>query len=350
MRNIFPSLLLLLALLFTGTLVQTLNAQQDTVIFYLDTLGITEDANDPGLYTIPVRVFNYDTVSGFDITFVLDSPGISYEDDGYTNSIFSSPGLLGNVTGNSLRLIYLDLSSITGESLPDDTRVFDLYVRIDGEPGDCASILIEGLEVTKEDPTTAVPSRGVGGEVCIIDFVEVSGQVVGPEGTPFGNVELELVTADSTYRDTTSLTGQYSFAEVPTGEPFRIQPTSKLDVVTRAERLAGVNVGDIVLAQSYLLGLMTLPPAQIVAADADADQAVSLVDLTTLAAYVLFRIDDLPGDGIYRFWPSSFEFADPTNPWSAPIPMMISSDGIIEDTPGQDFIGVKRGDVNSSSY
>jgi hypothetical protein len=355
MKNIFSSALLLLSLLAGGALLQELNAQQDTVIFYIDTLGVTEDPNDPGLYTIPVRVQNFDTISGFLVSFIQrDTAAMTYEmPDGYINYSLNPSTTNSNINfavDTMLSLIYFDFSGDLGVTLPDDDKLLDLHLRIDGEPGDCFGIKIMVGEVVGEDAGTAIPARGVGGEFCLVSLVEVSGQINGPEGSPLSNIELELATADSTYRDTSNLSGQYSFAGVPTGEPFTIQPLRKLDVVTRPERLAGVNVGDIVLAQRYLLGMITLPTPQIIAADVSADEAISLVDLTTLAAYVLFKIDDLPGDDIYRFWPSTFEFTDPTNPWSTPIPTMISSDGVNEDTPEQNFIGVKRGDVNSSSY
>lgn len=350
MKNKIDLLRLALLALISAGVFSGLQAQGEAVTFYLDTLTITQNMTDEERYTVPLRVLNFDTVSGFQIEVILEDPALSYEGDGLVNPVFSPPGQISSVNGNTLSVIYIDLSGDVGASLSDDTILFELDLRIIGEPGDCFPITVNAIEVVGEDPTLPIPSVGIGGDVCLRGFLEISGQITDPNGGGVDSVIVELATADSIYVDTTGVTGGYSFSGVPAGEPFAITPQVRINVNTRAERIAGINVGDIVVAQNELLGTATLTPAQLIAADTDQSEMLALMDLTTLAAYILFRTDELPGGRIYQFWPQNYVFDDLENPWAAPIPRAITNDGELEDRDGFDFFTVKLGDVNLSSF
>lgn len=319
------------------------------VTFYLDTLTITQNPTDDERYTVPLRVLNFEAVSGFQIEITLEDAALSFEGNGIASSVFSPPGQNSGINGSTLSVIYIDLSG-AGATLDDDAFLLELDLRIIGEPGDCFPISVEVVEVTGEDPTVPILSVGFGGDVCLRGFVEISGQVTAPSGEVLDSVAIALVTVDSTYTDTTNLNGNYTFTGVPAGEPFTIRPLQRLSVETRSERIAGINVGDVVVGQSALIVGPTLSAAQLLAADTNADESFSLLDLTTLAAYILLRIDEISGNAIYFYWAADYDFSDPANPWSEPIPLDIMSDGELEDADGFNFFAVKRGDINGSSY
>lgn len=328
----------------------------DTVVVYLDTLGYTESPTMPGVYAIPVRVLNFDSIAGFQIEFVISGTDVTFEGDGLINSVFIPSNLgymrIGDTTLATL-LIDFDFNNIEGTTIEDGGLIFELLLRLDGESGDCFPVRVDVLDFVKADNTAvSLPAIGINGNICLVAEVAVSGAVRSPNERSLPGVEVTLETTDSTYTTVTNASGQYIFEAIPTGTPFVVRPTGRVTETSRADRIRGINVADVVLIQRHLLDVLPLPnPLDRLAADVNGDASIGLLDLTTLAAYILLRADALPGGSFYTFLPTDHVFGDPTNPWAdGPPPHLISVDATNQPVSGLDFIGIKIGDVNRSSY
>jgi hypothetical protein len=105
---------------------------------------------------------------------------------------------------------------------------------------------------------------------------------------------------------------------------------------------------DLVLIRRAILNLQPLSGALArLAADANASESVTSLDIVLLRRVVLSLAEELPGAGsFWRFVPSGHEFSDPQVPFGAPAARSYS--GLSASKSGQDFAAVKRGDVNAS--
>lgn len=112
--------------------------------------------------------------------------------------------------------------------------------------------------------------------------------------------------------------------------------------------LNGVTTVDLAIINRYILGLDTLSPYQIIAADANQDGKVTSFDIVTLRKLLLGVTDTLPNNKSWRFLPRDYVFPDKTNPFPFPesIPILPETDPPVNRFA---FTGVKIGDVNYSA-
>ncbi|MEL6593390.1 MAG: cohesin domain-containing protein, partial [Bacteroidota bacterium] len=113
----------------------------------------------------------------------------------------------------------------------------------------------------------------------------------------------------------------------------------------------GVTIGDAfdIVRHTLLIDPFTTAP-QYIAADVNANQTINVLDAFAVIRRVLgLRTSfDNPQTGapgaIWTFYPTDHVFADPTNPWGYPTRRNFNSPSPVT---GQDFFGVKLGDVNA---
>lgn len=103
---------------------------------------------------------------------------------------------------------------------------------------------------------------------------------------------------------------------------------------------------DIALVRRHVLGIANLDsPYKVLAADVNGSSSVTTLYIALIRRVILAIADDFPG-GLWAFVPSDSVFEDPLNPW--PFETTRSYSAIDRDLTGQDFIGIRLGDVNGS--
>lgn len=124
--------------------------------------------------------------------------------------------------------------------------------------------------------------------------------------------------------------------------------SGKVYAVKNENPLNGVTTVDLAIINRYILGLDTLSPYQIIAADANQDGKVTSFDIVTLRKLLLGVTDTLPNNKSWRFLPHSYVFPDKTNPFPFPesIPVLPETDPPVNRFA---FTGIKIGDVNYSA-
>ena len=151
------------------------------------------------------------------------------------------------------------------------------------------------------------------------------------------NVTVDIVGADMPSA-VTDITGAFSFL-APQGGTYTVEPKKDMNL------LNGVNTLDIVLISQHILGTQELnSPYKRIAADVNKSGDITGNDVIAIRQLLLNKIDAFPNNESWRFVDKSFEFADPTNPWSTPFPEVISVE--MTDAVRADFVGVKIGDVD----
>lgn len=170
----------------------------------------------------------------------------------------------------------------------------------------------------------------------------ISGRITDPAGNALEDANVHLTSlSGGDWNQMTDGNGEYSFT-VPEGDTYTIDP-SKDD-----NPLFGVTTFDVVLIARHIDGIVQFTsPYQIIAADADGSNSVTLNDTIELRRLILGIYTELPNTGSYRFVRADYVFPDIQNPF--PFPETIVIENLSGNVGDQDFIGVKVGDVNGSS-
>jgi hypothetical protein len=87
----------------------------------------------------------------------------------------------------------------------------------------------------------------------------------------------------------------------------------------------------------------------MIAADVDRNNDITAIDLVELRKLILTIYDKLPNNTSWRFVPKSYDFTKVSNVLTANIPEHLNISQLSKEEIEKDFIGVKIGDVNSSS-
>ena len=138
--------------------------------------------------------------------------------------------------------------------------------------------------------------------------------------------------------------GGYAFKNLPLAQDYTITPKRDDDPMN------GVSTIDLVLIQKHILGSQSLgSPYKMIAADVDRNNDITALDLVELRKLILTIYDKLPNNTSWRFVPKSYDFTKVSNVLSADIPEYLNISQLSKEELEKDFIGVKIGDVNSSS-
>lgn len=135
--------------------------------------------------------------------------------------------------------------------------------------------------------------------------------------------------------------GNYSFFNLPLNTNYEIKP-SRNDLPTN-----GVTTIDLVKIQRHIIGIEPLTnPYDKIAADVNHDNDITALDLIELRKVILGIFDNFQSNTSWRFAPKSFTIqAD--RPFQ--FPELINVNTLQGDEINKDFVGIKIGDVNSSS-
>ncbi|PHN03934.1 T9SS type A sorting domain-containing protein [Flavilitoribacter nigricans] len=114
--------------------------------------------------------------------------------------------------------------------------------------------------------------------------------------------------------------------------------------------LNGVSTLDIILISKHILGLQPLgSPYRMIAADVNGSGNISTIDILLLRKLILNIETKLPGEKSWTFVDAWYEFPQPTNPWSEPIPETVVVKNLQGHRTDQNLIAIKLGDVNGSA-
>ncbi|MEZ4919425.1 MAG: hypothetical protein R2792_10015 [Saprospiraceae bacterium] len=184
---------------------------------------------------------------------------------------------------------------------------------------------------------------------CVANNLSVAGILATEtqEGVQEASVELDATFpagAPFTAFDLTDNAGQYEFMNsVPVASNMVITPLKD------DNPLNGVTTFDLVLISKHILGLEPLnSPYKMIAADANNSHSITTFDIVEFRKLILGIYNELPNNTSWRFVDKSFNFTDNTNPFVDQYPENISIADIQSHQLGEDFVGIKVGDVNNS--
>ncbi len=186
--------------------------------------------------------------------------------------------------------------------------------------------------VNVQDNMGACPTGGL--------VANVSGRIATENAEDIEDVAVTL-DGGQMPAEMTDVSGEYAFPEMPYGGAYVVDPAKNTDPMN------GVSTLDLVLIQKHILQLEALnSPYKLVAADINADQEISAIDLVELRKLILGIYADFPANESWRFIDAAFDITS-VDPLSVTLPEVyeiesLNSDMII------DFVGVKTGDVNNS--
>jgi hypothetical protein len=154
-----------------------------------------------------------------------------------------------------------------------------------------------------------------------------------------------MTTPPFSYFDLSDSIGVYSIINtIPVGASLTITP------VKDENPLNGVTTYDLVLISKHILGIQPLgSPYKMIAADANKSNSITTFDIVELRKLVLGVYQELPNNTSWRFVDKSYTFANPANPFQGTIPENISVADAVLHQLGEDFVGVKIGDVNNTA-
>jgi len=172
----------------------------------------------------------------------------------------------------------------------------------------------------------------------------IAGNVHTEDSEMVEDVMVELMNNNSMMNAMmTETNGNYAFYHLIDNSDYTVAP-HKDD-----SYLNGVSTIDLVMIQRHILGLERFTsPYKVIAADTDNNGRINGVDLVELRKLILGITTKLPFEQqSWRLPVAAQTFADPMSPF--PYAESIDVNNLNGDMPGQDFIAVKIGDVNSSA-
>lgn len=169
----------------------------------------------------------------------------------------------------------------------------------------------------------------------------IEGKVRTIKGNPVAGTEVQLSLSAyfNPYNvDYTGFDGDYTFNNLIWGSTYYIEGYNNSDV------LAGVSTLDLITIQRHILGKKPFTSlAQYVAADANHDGAVNLLDIVAFRKTLLGIYESFPGNTSWRFgvWPQSL-VSDDLSTFQETQYIEVLQRG----TTQADFLGIKVGDLN----
>lgn len=172
----------------------------------------------------------------------------------------------------------------------------------------------------------------------------IEGTIRTENGAPVAEIPLVLQGDGYAADSECDSSGHYLFEDVPGSNYYTLRP------VNNAKWLNGLTTYDLVLISKHILGLDTLDsPFKLIAADANRSGTVTTFDIVQFRKVILGISDTVPGNTSWRFVDADYIFPNPAEPFNTVFPEKKIFNTITSDQTGQDFIGIKIGDLNNST-
>jgi len=311
------------------------------VTFVVNSLnGIASDT-----VMIPITVENFVDIASYQKT-------IQIQDTSIARFIgVSSMNLAGlaaenffQVDDHTITNVWFDNSG-EGQSLANNTVIYNLMVMIDRQVDTCVGISIVNTPVASQvvgvigSEVAEIPFEINNGEICTQASAQVTGNIARETGIAIADVQMAISNFDDT--PSTDINGDYLVEKISVGGNYEITPS--LD----APLLENVSTFDIVLINRHILGTRFLDsPYKIIAADINQSGAITVFDLVLIQRAILQLNNNFPGNSSWRFIPTSYQFMDPSNPLAENFPESIAIDNLDGNLMNQDFVAIKVADVS----
>lgn len=192
-----------------------------------------------------------------------------------------------------------------------------------------------------------VNTLDIGGGAGFLIFqsappLTIDGKITRPNGTPVPDV---LVQAASISSDITDVQGNYSSGSLLSGSDYEVVPSKDINYAE------GISLIDLVAIAQHINGSQPITdPYRLIAANANGlDNIISFTDLQAIRDLLFGISTDFPNNTSWRFVPKNYVFPNPTNPFNPPFPESIIVPNLQDTLVGQDFYGIKIGDVADPS-
>jgi len=175
----------------------------------------------------------------------------------------------------------------------------------------------------------------------------ISGLITTSTGAAIDDVDLSLFGGDgSSFIATSDNDGNYEFTDLPAaGDDYTIDP----DLESYINHSQGVSTFDLVLITRYILGLDDFEsPYQIIAADANGDEEISVQDILAIRRLILGLDLEYRNNSAFRFVDADFVFPVSANPWVTNFPEVLNINNLSGNIRSADFIGIMIGDVSGN--
>ena len=170
--------------------------------------------------------------------------------------------------------------------------------------------------------------------------VDVTGLIQLQSGDQMENVEVLL---DNGNVNLTSASGTFQL-----GAENCVNQT--LSLSKEDNPVNGVTTFDLVLIQKHILGNEFLDsPYKLIAADVNQSKTVTTFDMVEIRRVILNQIPTFLTSPSWLFFPNTFVFTDPNNPFGTTLPDNTFDISLHNNPINMDFFGVKMGDVNDSA-
>ena len=186
------------------------------------------------------------------------------------------------------------------------------------------------VTVTNAQGCSNTSSTSIPINICI------EGRIIWKQDNTSGVKDVTVaLTGNQTASVLTPLNGTYSF-NLNSSSSFMITPSKALN------KLNGVNAQDVFRIQQHLLGNLITDPYLQVAADVNANNTISALDVNIIQMALLGNPQSLSQFlHSWRFVPTAHTMTNP--PWGFPEKITIANAG--SGLSNQDFYGIKVGDV-----
>ena len=172
----------------------------------------------------------------------------------------------------------------------------------------------------------------------------ISGWITTEEDEGISGVTVTLTGGSGPYTMVTGPDGAYSFTDIPFDEAYGLM-FEKTD-----QENNGVSTFDMIKIRKHILGVEDLDtPFKILAADVNASESVSTLDLVRISKVVLAVVENFGDVPPWQFFPMDFQFTDPADPFLDIIPTVYDITNFTSDLTNLNFYGMKSGDVNDSA-
>ncbi len=168
--------------------------------------------------------------------------------------------------------------------------------------------------------------------------LSVEGKVFDPFGNPVPGVFINSPLGDAAVCSTEE--GLYKLTHLTEGKNYEIRPFVKY------KPAEGVTVLDLIGLDRHLSKQRKIDnPYILFAADADQSMNVDRADLKFMRSLILGDAVTFPEQNYWRFFPKDYKFSLPDYPFVPRPPQVIVLEDLNNSVSGQDFIGVKCGDI-----
>jgi hypothetical protein len=184
-------------------------------------------------------------------------------------------------------------------------------------------------------------------DVCedVGSLIDITGHITTFNNKKVADANVILSCEIESYDDTflTGTDGSFVFTDLPSGLDYT------LTVLPEGDIREGVSTLDLIVLQRHILGITPLSsPYQLIAGDANGSGKLNVSDLVAIRKVILGITNEFaPNVPSWRFVDKKHQFEDEERPFD--FEQFIEVQELNNSNKQIDFIGIKTGDVNSSS-